>query len=120
MDLPFAHSRFFLQARSTVAICNQVADDAVSSGVPLRFLDQTGRRKGSTMTKNSENVPALSKASRLDVPVQESVLATLQYVGEPALLAHESRDEYLALRHEYFTELGPQGALESQFIEDVL
>ena len=65
-------------------------------------------------------LPALSKASPLDVPTQELVLATLQYLGEPALLAHESREDYLALRNEFFTELKPQGALEAQFIEDVL
>ena len=68
------------------------------------------------MTKNSENVPALSKASPLDVATQESVLATLQYLGEPAFLIHESREDYQALRKEFFTELKPQGALEAQFI----
>ena len=72
------------------------------------------------MTKNPEKVLALSKASPRDMPAQELMPARSQFLGEPALLAHESREDYLALRNEFFTELKPQGALEAQFIEDVL
>lgn len=54
------------------------------------------------------------------MPAQELMLARSQFLGEPALLAHKSREDYQALQNEFFAELEPQGALETQFINDVV
>ena len=72
------------------------------------------------MTNTADKVPVPSAASSRDLQAKEQALAALRHIGEPALLAYESRDEYLALRDAFFAELQPQGPLEAQFIEDVL
>lgn len=71
------------------------------------------------MAKKSDKTTLPSTATPGDMPAQP-VPATLQHLGEPALLAYESRDEYLALQNDFFAELKPQGPLEAQHIEDVV